>query len=221
NHYASATFKLKAVLQSADKDWISSIESKIIMQPAGNLFNEKMPNTLALLFKSIAEKTQIILFYQAVASEKVMERIIEPVGVFHNNNNWYTLGYCHMRNEYRQFRADRIHNIIATDKPFELEHQPLETYLELGKDKPKTTKVRILVDKKVAQYLDYDKKYYGFVSQKTIGNHIEMTFMTDNVEEYFPRWYLMFGDHATILEPENLKTKVLNLIEKMQLRLKK
>lgn len=219
NHYASATFKLKAVLKNTDKDWIDTIESKVVMQPAANLFNEKTPNVLAALFKSIAEKTQVILFYQAATSEKVTERIIEPVGIFHDNNNWYTLGYCHLRTEYRQFRTDRIHDIKTTDKKFKQEHQPLETYLSINKEKQDKTKVRILVDKKVAQYLDYDKKHYGFISQKTVGNKMEMLFMTQNIDEYFPRWFMMFGDYATILEPESLKTKVLELIEKIKIRL--
>ncbi|HEU4497549.1 MAG TPA: YafY family protein [Flavobacterium sp.] len=219
NYYSSAAYKLKAVLQSADKDWVTAVESNVLMQPLGIAQNEKVPNTLAALFKSIAEKTQIILSYQAAASEKTTERIIEPVGIFHDNNCWYALAYCHLRNDYRQFRTDRIQNIKTTDRPFELEHQPLEAYLAPDKDKHKT-KVRILVAERAAPHLDYDKKYYGFVSQKTMGNQIEMTFMTENAGEYFARWYLMFGDHAVILEPEALKAKVADLIKKIQSRLK-
>jgi predicted DNA-binding transcriptional regulator YafY len=218
-HYASATFKLKAVLQSADKDWVSSIESKVLMQPKASLFNEKVPNTLALLFKSIAEKTQINLFYQAVEAENATERTIEPVGVFHDNDNWYTLGYCHLRADYRQFRTDRIHEIQTTEKPFTKAHQPLETYLQNDKKKFPTTKVRILVDKKVSKYLDYEKKYHGFIAEKKIGNKIEMSFLSPDIEDGFSRWYLMFGDYATILEPESLKIRILELMEKMQSRI--
>ena len=47
-----------------------------------------------------------------------------------------------------------------------------------------------------------------------------MTFMSPNVEEYFPRWFMMFGDYGTILEPESLKERVLELVEKSLLRLK-
>ncbi len=219
SHYASATFKLKAVLQSSDKDWVSNIESNILMQPTGNLFNENSPSTLALLFKSIAEKTQIILFYQTAEAEEPTQRTIEPVGVFHDNNNWYTLGYCHLRKDYRQFRTDRIQDIKATEDQFSLEHQPLETYLDKDKEKLPTNKVRILIDKKIAKYLDFDKKHYGFTSQKMIGDKIEMTFLTQNIEEYFPRWYMMFGDYATILEPEILKERVLELVERIKSKL--
>ena len=219
-HYASAAFKLKAVLQSADKDWISSIESSVMMQPAAQLFNKKAPDTLALLFKSIAEKRQIILFYQTFEAEKPVERTIETVGVFHDNNNWYTLVYCHLRNDYRQFRTDRIHGIKLTERPFTLTHQALETYLQEDKKMCPTRKVRILIDKKVAKYLDYEKKYHGFVSEKTVGKNLEMTFLASNMEDGFSRWYLMFGDYATILEPEDLKTRVSALMEKIQSRLK-
>lgn len=213
NHYASAMYKLKAVLRSDDKDWVSSIESSVLMQSSEKLFNEKSPNTLATLFESIAEKTQIVLSYEAVESDGITVRNIEPVGVFHDNNNWYMLGYCHLRKDYRQFRADRVHGIKKTEIPFSLEHDSLETFLDKDKN-VSTTKVRILVEKKIAKYLGYERKYHGFVSEKVMDDKIEMTFMSRDIEEGFSRWYLMFGDYATILEPERLKTRILELLDK-------
>lgn len=218
NHYASAMYKLKAVLRSDDKDWVSSIESSVLMQSSEKLFNDKSPNTLATLFESIAEKTQVILSYEAIQSEGITVRHIEPVGVFHDNNNWYMFGYCHLRKDYRQFRADRIHGIQKTEIPFSLEHNALETYLDKDK-KVSTTKVRILVEKKIANYLAYERKYHGFISEQEIDGKIEMTFMTDNMENSFSRWYIMFGDYATILEPESLKIKILELLERNRQRL--
>ena len=215
-HYASATFKLKSVLQTADKDWVSTIESNVFMQPSTRLFNEKSPDTLALLFKSIAEKRQVTLLYKTADAEEAAERTIEPVGVFHDHDNWYTLGYCHLRNDYRQFRTDRICNITITEKPFTLVHQPLETYLQRDQAVFPTTRVRILIDKKIRKYLEYEMKYHGFESEKIIGDQMEMSFLAPNVEEGFARWYMTYGDYAKILEPEQLKIRVLELIEKIR-----
>lgn len=221
SHYASATYKLKAVLQSSDKDWVSTIESSVLMQPSGKFFNEKVPNALASLFKSIAEKTQVILLYQAIEADESTERTIEPVGVFHDNDNWYALGFCHLRQNYRQFRTDRVHEIKTTDKPFTIEHPALETLLENGKKESNTIKIRILVAKKIAKYIIGDRKHYGFVSEKEAGDEVEMTFMSRDIEEGFSRWFLMFGDYATILEPERLKERVLELITLNQSRILK
>ena len=218
NHYASAMYKLKAVLRSDDKDWVSSIESSILMQSSEKLFNDKSPNTLAALFGSIAEKTQVILSYEAIQSDGITVRHIEPVGVFHDNNNWYVLGYCHLRKDYRQFRTDRVHEIKKTDIPFTIEHDSLETYLDKNKT-VSTTKIRILVAKKIVKYLAYERKYHGYVSEKEMGDKIEMTFMSCDTLEGFARWYMMFGDYATILEPENLKTRILELLELNRQRL--
>lgn len=218
-HYASAAYKLKSVLHGTDKEWVNNIESKVLMQPTGRMFNETAPNTLAILFKSIAEKTQIILHYKTVEADAPSQRIIEPVGVFHEHDNWYALGFCHLRQDYRQFRTDRIYRLQTTDCPFTREHQPLENYLKKDHTPKATTRVVILVDKKIAKHMEYEKKYHGFQSERTICDQIEMTFEVSNIEEWFPRWYLMFGDYAYIQEPESLKTRVLELVRKIQLRL--
>jgi predicted DNA-binding transcriptional regulator YafY len=218
-HYTSAAIKLKAVLQLPDKDWISNIESNILMQPRSNMFGEESPNALAVLFKSIAEKMQVTLSYQPSDARETTARIIEPVGIFHDHNNWYTLAFCHLRNEYRQFRTDRIHQIDMTAAPFTKEHPALELLLKKDKKEVPTTKVRILVEKSIANYLEYEKKYHGFVSEKHVGDHIEMSFLSPNIEDAFCRWYLMFGDCATILEPERLKVRVLELIKATESKL--
>lgn len=212
-HYQSAMFKLKSVLQNSDKDWVSSIESNVLIQPTmGNLFNENVPNAMAILFKSIADKTQVKLNYQAFKAETSSERTIEPVGIFHDHNNWYVLGFCHLRNDYRQFRADRIEGIQKTNFTFTKEHQPLETFLDKENTCP-TTKVRLLVDKKISTFLASEKKYHGFVAQKNVGDLVEMTFLSRDIENGFSRWFLMFGDYATIVEPDRLKERVLELMD--------
>lgn len=217
-HYASAMYKLKSVLRSNDKDYLSNIESRIVMQDAEPMFNDNSPNTLAVLFESIAEKKQILLSYKTFGKDELTERNLEPVGIFHDNNNWYFLGYCHLRKDYRQFRADRIQNLKKTELDFTIEHEALETYLNKTENCP-TTKVRILVEKKIARYLTSERKYHGFVAEKEVDDKIEMTFMCRSMEDGFPRWFLMFGDYATILEPESLKKRILELLEIKRQRL--
>jgi predicted DNA-binding transcriptional regulator YafY len=70
------------------------------------------------------------------------------------------------------------------------------------------------VDKNIARFINSNRKHYGFISEKVSGSQVEMTFMTSDVEHGFPRWYLMFGDYAEIIEPEFLKQRVRAILEK-------
>lgn len=214
SHYASAMYKLKSVLRSTDKDWLSNIESRVVMhmQSTEPMFNDNSPNTLAVLFEGIAEKKQILLSYKTFDKDETTQRNIEPVGVFHDHNNWYFLGYCHLRKDYRQFRTDRILGIKKSESDFTIEHDSLDSYLTKTETIP-TIKVRILIEKKIARYLSTERKYHGYISEKEVDGKIEMNFMCRDIESGFARWFLMFGDYAEILEPERLKTRVLELLE--------
>ena len=211
-YYESAMFKVKSVLRGKEKDWIDALQSQIIINPAETLFNENIPNALEILFESIAEKTQVFVKYQSMESDIPSERNLEPVGIFHENNYWYVVAYCHFRKDYRQFRTDRLLQIQRTDIPFQLEHGTLDDFRKKENDSPKT-KVRILVDKNIVKYIKSERKHYGFISEEIKKEGVEMTFLTHSVEHGFARWYLMFGDYAKILEPQSLKERLLEITE--------
>lgn len=215
-HYAAALFKLKAVLKSDDKALVDDIDSKVIMRQKER-FPERAPNAMATVMRSISERKIVDLSYEAITADAPTRREIEPVGIFHDHDHWYIMAFCHLRSDYRQFRTDRIHGIRLTEVPFTRPHPPLEHFLQ--PDQFQTTKVRISVEKPIAKYLSHDRNGYGFVSEQPHGDAVEMTFMCRDYEQGFARWFLMFADHATVLEPDGLKTRLRELIGKARERL--
>lgn len=217
-YYESAMFKLKSVLRGKEKDWVEALESQVSIVPGQVLFNDKVPNALEILFESIAERKQVFLRYESLREETPLERHIEPVGLFNENGFWYILGYCHLRTDYRHFRTDRIHKIARTSLDFLLEHGTIDEHRS-KKEEVSKTKVKIVVEKSVAKYIQGQTKYYGLISSEVKGDEVEMTFMTTDWKNGFSRWYLMFGDYAKIIEPDMLRERVAEILAKSQERL--
>ena len=217
-YYESAMYKLKSVLRGKEKDWVEALESQVTMIPGQSLFNARVPDALEILFESIAERKQVFLRYESLREDIPSERRLEPVGLFHENGHWYILAYCHLRRDYRQFRTDRIHRIERTPLAFEGEHGTLDDHRGKKEELPRT-RVRILVDRSVAKYLRTERVNFGYVSERPLGEQVEMTFMCKDGKHGFARWYLMFADCAKIIEPEELRQKVAEILKKGQERI--
>lgn len=213
DQFESAMFKVKSVLRGTEKDWVAALDAHISIRSSEKSFNEKIPNALELLFESLAQKKQVVLVYESLRSETFTTRHIEPVGLFHENRYWYILGYCHLRKDYRQFRLDRIQEIKRSEQKFTLKHGTVDDHLK-KKEPEKMINVRLLADKKIVPHIKYERHYYGFVSEKSTpdSGKVEMTFTVSDHVEGFARWFLMFGDHAQILEPASLKIAVKKII---------
>lgn len=213
-HFESALIKIKSVLRGAEKEWISNLETVISVHNQFQYSKTIVSNAMELLMESMASQQQIFIQYLAVKDEIAKERRIEPVGIFHENQFWYILAYCHLRKDYRQFRLDRIHKIALSELRFTQKHPLTIADYKNQKQTPKTQKVRILVDRIIANYLQYDKQQYGFESQKEIGAKMEMTFYISDRDSGFARWFLMFADYAEILEPLTMKDTIKNILQK-------
>lgn len=213
NNFSSAMYKVRAVLRGTEKDMVEHLEEQIVVVNRPGT-NTAPGNILDVLLKGISEKKAVKMEYRAFGNDQ-SERIIEPIGIFHENSNWYTIGYCHLRNEYRQFRIDRVISIELTDQR-QLERTSLKEFQEL-KEKMKAgfevKKAIIRVQKDMALYIQEHKHYYGFVSEIDRGEYVEMTFLTQWLEAGFARWFIMLADKAEIVEPEILKDYVYSILE--------
>ena len=181
-----------------------------------DVFNNNVPHALSNLIECIAQRRQVRLSYKGIKDESPQQRTIEPAGLFHEMNFWYVYAYCHARQDYRQFRADRIMQLQVLDKPFEREHPPLDEFMDDRERAhsaiPKMT-IRIRVDNRFAAHMKWDRRLWGFVAERDCGSHTDMVFETRDFQEGFPRWLLMFGDGVEVLEPDAVRQRLGDLIE--------
>lgn len=204
--YQSALFKIKAVLKYVDKEKIDILDSQVKSFNHNTIFQDQLPHALTDILQAIIHKKQVSITYQSSTNHHTETRIIEPIGIYHEYNYWYVYAYCLLRQDFRKFRSDRIVAMSKTEQVFTKTYQPLDFYLK--DEKPKEWKyVQTIwqVPKTIVKYLNYDKKMYGFQNEKIDGNNVIMTFLLP--EEYIPfmiRWYTMFADEVTILEPSSL-----------------
>ena len=69
----------------------------------------------------------------------------------------------------------------------------------------------ILIRQYKLRYFKSNSGYQGFISEREDGEEIEMHFLSSSLHG-FARWFMMFGDHAMISQPEALKDEVRKLV---------
>lgn len=219
NSYETGLVKIKAVLRYADKDFIESINDHIAVVQNPYLPAESQNHLhLQTILQHISGRQVMDIGYFANHSQEYSNRLIEPVGILYFGSHWHLVAFCRLRNDYRNFRTDRISYIRPTNTQFLKHHPPLQSFIDKMKQEKELHKIVIRVDKSVIKYFGEQKYYNGFVSQKEVKDKMEMTFLTSSLTG-FAKFFLFFGEHADIMEPMGLKATVQEYIHGIQKRL--
>lgn len=214
--YKSAMYKVRAVLRSAEKEFVEHLDERIEALKYKNLPDSAKDNVLQTILRSITEKRVLHMEYFAWHNEKLSQRHIEPIGVCHANNHWHLIAWCRLRKDYRDFRVDRIRELKITDLPFKEPDLSLKQYLQQIAEKEKMETVTVLFSRHVIRHLTEQKYYYGFVQETDRGDEgVEMTFLSASLEG-FARWLLMFTVYAKVIAPLELNTRMRELTEELQ-----
>ncbi len=208
-NYRSAMYKVRAVLRSSEKEFLEAAGQhiQVVRRQTLSIIPD---NLIQTILKSISEKKILKIQYLAKYSEENTQREIEPIGISFISNRWHLIAFCRLRTDYRDFRIDRIEKLENTEVVYKNEHPSLQQYLEAIAEKQDLTKVIVRVGKTAAKYIEEPRLYYGFVSEKEIGEEKEMTFLVPD-QEGFARWYMEFADSATVISPAGLKERVREL----------
>ncbi|WP_316737833.1 YafY family protein [Pedobacter aquatilis] len=129
SHYATALTKVKAVLKNSQKEKLETMNQHIKLQTPERLsFNY---DYLSLIQVAIADKHIIELEYKN-AKDESSKRRVEPIGLIFYAFGWHLIGWCHFRNQYRDFNLTRIICLKNLESPFTKEiHMPLSDYMTM------------------------------------------------------------------------------------------
>jgi len=129
-HYTTALNKVKGVLKNTQKEKLELLGNSIQMQLHKDYFNNEFDH-LAELQNAISGQCIIEIDYQNNNGES-SKREVEAIGLIFYAFNWHLIGWCHLRNEYRDFRVSRIVKVRNLDCPFrKKDHMPLSDYMKM------------------------------------------------------------------------------------------
>ncbi len=208
HHYSTALDKIRAVLRLAEKDHLEEIETHItVIRHPSFRYEEPADFHLQAILKSIAAGVAITLQYVSIEKNETTQRVVEPVGIYYMGSFWYLVAYCRLRKDYRNFRTDRIEKLSITELPIAKTHPTLQEYIQQMVEQTKVYKVVIDAEKEITKYFGEQKYYNGFVKEEDRGAFVRMTFLAGSLTG-FARWFMLYGDKATIVEPDALNQLV-------------
>ena len=119
--------KVRAVIPKELREHIDS--SKLFALRYGDY--QHIDATLDTCRNAIAKKTYLMINYER-ADNTASQRKVKPLGLFFWGNSWTLTAWCELRNDFRNFRLDRIQKLQTLELNFsESTGQSLDDYIAL------------------------------------------------------------------------------------------
>jgi predicted DNA-binding transcriptional regulator YafY len=113
---SSVQAKLERVMPAKLKSRSRAIADTIkLILPASDA--ETPGQQLSPLLDALEQQRSVTIVYAAYQQAPV-SRQVDPYGLLFRSGRWYMSGYCHLRQELRTFRLDRLQHIELLDQSF-------------------------------------------------------------------------------------------------------
>ncbi|MBN7812747.1 YafY family transcriptional regulator [Algoriphagus sp. H41] len=217
DHFHSAMLKIKSVLRSSEKDRIDQLSPLVaVFRNRNQLQLKGKDEHLRLILDALGAKKLLEMEYTTFDEEKTSTRTVESVGVYYAFEQWYMIAWCRLRRDYRTFRLDRIQRLRVLEESYSpTGHPTLKEYIDKVRASENLLQIVLAVPFPTEKYLREQKYNQGFVMEKRMDDHVEMTFMTSHLEG-FVRWLVCLADQVRILAPFEAKERMKILAEEIR-----
>jgi predicted DNA-binding transcriptional regulator YafY len=211
----SASRKIAGVLPEKlrnDVDYLQKSIRFISLETARNPAEQDM---LQQLRRAILERNTVRFRYHTRHSSENSHntptfREANPYGLVHIYNDWHLIAYCHLRQDIRNFRLDRVEDLEVLAKTFE---RPVNFEMREPTSDRRDLTVRVLFDQEVIRWVREARSYYT-VAEEEIAEGLFVTLKVRQ-ESQILQWLLSWGQHARVLEPESLRRRLIEEAEGM------
>ncbi|HEY6405865.1 MAG TPA: YafY family protein, partial [Ktedonobacteraceae bacterium] len=114
-----ALAKIDRVLPEALRERVQAVQETLVLTSISSESSPLAPDSSVVLTLSTAtqQEKRVCLRYQSGQAAET-ERAVDPYGLIFHAGLWYTVGYCHLRQDLRIFRLDRVLQAKLFDESF-------------------------------------------------------------------------------------------------------
>jgi len=185
--FNQALDKVRAVIDTSDKDYLSSLDADIEVLPTGSQFpiddlelsahsasaaqdahnrDGDGDRWLRECRSALVRRQVIEIDYAALSSDNKTKRLIEPIGLFYYSWHWHFIAWCRLREGYRDFRLDRIESFTPQSEQFARHSRlTLQEYLNDQPGRDELQEVELLFGPNAARFVDEQRYLFGFVDE--------------------------------------------------------
>lgn len=132
--FTKAIDKIKSVLRNEDQQKSKFLSERVII--GKNWENTRNSSFLSEIQGALTNHNPLSIEYQKKESTELSSRVVEPFAIYHNtSDHWVLIAWCRLREDFRNFRLDRIQSLRTQNETFEPHPLTLEEYVEIQKEK--------------------------------------------------------------------------------------
>ncbi|MGI5917619.1 MAG: helix-turn-helix transcriptional regulator, partial [Anaerolineae bacterium] len=203
----AATAKLDNVLPDDLRQEVASTRQSLVVGGLTAMDYRSMDPTIHLLRQCTLERRRVRLLYRDTSGIET-ERELSPYGLTLQWGLWYVVGWCHLRDELRTFRVDRIRRAERLDERFEMPTDfSVRDYLHRSMRFEPTHHVVLEVDSRTAARVrEQHGRWMEVVEDDSVDGAL-VRFATAN-PDWAVGWVLSLGPAARVLEPPEIVERV-------------
>ncbi|MEC0554614.1 YafY family protein [Bacillus haynesii] len=172
------------------------------------------------LEQAVADGYSVKILYHKSGEGQSKYRLVDPYRIIYWNNKWYVIGFCHLRNDIRSFRVDRMESLMLTENKF---NRP-ENFS--ARDFFMKNLVPTIEDKEgiISLVINGDKRALGNICQHWfLGNYLQdrtsnqavFLLEKDMIHTYVPYLLLPYGKSIRVIEPISLKKRLVEVLSEL------
>lgn len=125
-NFDEAMTKIKSVFRASIQEKSEALSNKILV--FDNTYENISSNALSEIQLAIINLSFTEINYRKANDTNISFRKIEPYAIYGTHGKWILIAWCHLRNEYRAFRIDRIQHFKILNEKFEDRKFNLQEY---------------------------------------------------------------------------------------------
>jgi predicted DNA-binding transcriptional regulator YafY len=174
-----------------------------------------LQETLQHLERSAAEGRTLEIDYCKAYASAVETRRFDPYGLVYWKGAWYSVGYCHLREDIRSFRADRMTRVAPTDASFERppHFAPKQYFLQkLLPSRDRAELVSVRIQGKSHALNDLCKHwFFGHALVERTEAEALFQFEKQSLHGHAVYYLLTYGGSLRVTEPPSLKETLIRI----------